>query len=56
MAERSFAGELNKLRAGEGDIVRGEGILAITKATASVRCFLRGWLSGHPDFTPNGRA
>ena len=34
MAERSFAGEV-RLRAGEGDIVRGEGILAITKRCSS---------------------
>ncbi len=32
MAERSFAKEVLKLRAGDGDVFRGEGILAITKA------------------------
>ena len=32
MAERSFAGEVQKLRLGEGDEFRGEGILAVTKA------------------------
>ena len=32
MAERSFAAEVRKLRLGEGDVFRGEGILAITKA------------------------
>jgi indolepyruvate ferredoxin oxidoreductase alpha subunit len=32
MAERSFAREVEKLRLGEGDEFRGEGILAITKA------------------------
>ncbi len=32
MAERSFAKEVLKLRAGEGEVFRGEGILAITKA------------------------
>ena len=32
MAERSFAKEVEHLRLGEGDIFRGEGILAITKA------------------------
>ncbi|MEX3007488.1 thiamine pyrophosphate-dependent enzyme [Hoeflea sp. TYP-13] len=32
MAERSFAKEVQKLKMGEGDIFRGEGILAITKA------------------------
>jgi indolepyruvate ferredoxin oxidoreductase alpha subunit len=32
MAERSFAKEVLKLRLGEGDEFRGEGILAVTKA------------------------
>jgi indolepyruvate ferredoxin oxidoreductase alpha subunit len=32
MAERSFAAEVEKLRIGEGEVFRGEGILAITKA------------------------
>ena len=32
MAERSFAGEVGKLRLGAGEIFRGEGILAVTKA------------------------
>src|SRR3712207_4834287 len=32
MAERSFAKEVEQLRLGEGEIFRGEGILAITKA------------------------
>src|SRR6267154_1225457 len=32
MAERSFAREVADLRLGEGDVFRGEGILAITKA------------------------
>ena len=32
MAERSFKGELAKLRLGEGQEFRGEGILAVTKA------------------------
>lgn len=32
MAERSFAKEVEKLRLGEGEEFRGEGILAITKA------------------------
>ena len=32
MAERSFAKEVQDLKLGEGDIFRGEGILAITKA------------------------
>lgn len=32
MAERSFAQEVLKLRAGDGELFKGEGILAITKA------------------------
>ncbi|QDL38062.1 indolepyruvate ferredoxin oxidoreductase subunit alpha [Rhodoferax sediminis] len=32
MAERSFTNEVQKLRLGEGDEFRGEGILAVTKA------------------------
>jgi indolepyruvate ferredoxin oxidoreductase alpha subunit len=32
MAERSFADEVDKLNLGEGEIFRGEGILAVTKA------------------------
>ncbi|HUL64713.1 MAG TPA: indolepyruvate ferredoxin oxidoreductase subunit alpha [Burkholderiaceae bacterium] len=32
MAERSFAEEVKNLRLGEGEIFRGEGILAVTKA------------------------
>jgi indolepyruvate ferredoxin oxidoreductase alpha subunit len=32
MAERSLAREVEDLRLGDGDIFRGEGILAITKA------------------------
>ncbi len=32
MAERSFATEVTKLRLGEGEAFRGEGILAVTKA------------------------
>ncbi len=32
MAERSFSREVQDLRAGAGDVFRGEGILAITKA------------------------
>ena len=32
MAERSFAKEVQHLRMGEGEIFRGEGILAVTKA------------------------
>jgi indolepyruvate ferredoxin oxidoreductase alpha subunit len=32
MAERSFKKEVEKLRLGEGEVFRGEGILAVTKA------------------------
>jgi indolepyruvate ferredoxin oxidoreductase alpha subunit len=32
MAERSFAKEVEQLRIGEGEVFKGEGILAITKA------------------------
>ncbi|HEX7381098.1 MAG TPA: indolepyruvate ferredoxin oxidoreductase subunit alpha [Nevskiaceae bacterium] len=32
MAERSFKGEVKKLRLGKGDVFHGEGIMAITKA------------------------
>ena len=32
MAERSFAREVKDLKLGAGDVFRGEGILAITKA------------------------
>jgi len=32
MAERSFRTEVGKLRLGAGEVFRGEGILAVTKA------------------------
>jgi indolepyruvate ferredoxin oxidoreductase alpha subunit len=32
MAERSFVAEVSKLRLGAGEVFRGEGILAVTKA------------------------
>ncbi|MEQ1964745.1 indolepyruvate ferredoxin oxidoreductase subunit alpha [Xenorhabdus khoisanae] len=32
MAERSFVGEVKKLRLGQGEVFSGEGILAVTKA------------------------
>src|SRR6188768_1044843 len=32
MAERSFKSEVEQLKLGDGDIFRGEGILAVTKA------------------------
>ena len=37
MAERSFAREVEDLRLGDGEVFRGEGILAITKARRSRR-------------------
>jgi len=43
MAERSFEREVQDLRLGEGEVFRGEGILAITRAllqsgVSSTRC------------------
>ena len=35
MAERSFAKEVEALKLGDGEIFRGEGILAVTKACCS---------------------
>ena len=32
MAEKSFVDEVQKLRLGDGEVFRGEGILAVTKA------------------------
>ena len=33
--ERSFAREIEQLKLGDGDVFRGEGILAVTKALPS---------------------
>jgi indolepyruvate ferredoxin oxidoreductase alpha subunit len=56
MAERSFAREVEDLKLGEGEIFRGEGILAITKALLRIRRFLCRRLPGLTDLAPDGRA
>ena len=48
MAERSFAKEVLKLRAGEGDVFQGEGILAITKALLQSGVSYVGGYQGSP--------
>ncbi|MEH6516896.1 MAG: indolepyruvate ferredoxin oxidoreductase subunit alpha [Halioglobus sp.] len=48
MAERSFAHEVLKLRAGEGDVFKGEGILAITKALLQSGVSYVGGYQGSP--------
>lgn len=48
MAERSFAKEVEHLRLGEGDIFRGEGILAITKALLQSGVSYVGGYQGSP--------
>ncbi len=48
MAERSFAREVEDLRLGEGDIFRGEGILAITKALLQSGVSYIGGYQGSP--------
>ncbi len=48
MAERSFAQEVLKLRAGDGDVFRGEGILAITKALLQSGVSYVGGYQGSP--------
>ncbi|MEQ8802368.1 MAG: indolepyruvate ferredoxin oxidoreductase, partial [Haliea sp.] len=48
MAERSFAEEVLKLRAGDGDVFRGEGILAITKALLQSGVSYVGGYQGSP--------
>jgi len=48
MAERSFKHEVLKLRAGEGDIFRGEGILAVTKALLQSGVSYVGGYQGSP--------
>ena len=37
MAERSFVAEVEKLRLPAGEVFRGEGILAVTKALRALR-------------------
>src|SRR6195952_1254584 len=48
MAERSFAREVEDLRLGEGDVFRGEGILAITKALLQCGVSYVGGYQGSP--------
>ena len=48
MAERSFAEEVQKLRSGDGDVFRGEGILAITKALLQSGVSYVGGYQGSP--------
>jgi indolepyruvate ferredoxin oxidoreductase alpha subunit len=48
MAERSFAREVADLRLGEGEIFRGEGILAITKALLQSGVAYVGGYQGSP--------
>ena len=48
MAERSFKKEVLKLKSGDGDIFRGEGILAITKALLQSGVAYVGGYQGSP--------
>ncbi len=48
MAERSFAEEVEKLRLGEGDVFRGEGILAVAKALLQAGVAYVGGYQGAP--------
>ncbi len=48
MAERSFAREVEDLKLGEGDIFKGEGILAITKALLQSGVSYVGGYQGSP--------
>jgi indolepyruvate ferredoxin oxidoreductase alpha subunit len=48
MAERSFKKEVEKLRLGEGDDFRGEGILAVTKALLQSGVSYVGGYQGSP--------
>ena len=48
MAERSFKKEVLKLRAGDGEIFRGEGILAVTKALLQSGVSYVGGYQGSP--------
>lgn len=48
MAERSFAKEVLKLRAGDGEVFRGEGILAVTKALLQSGVSYVGGYQGSP--------
>ena len=48
MAERSFKKEVLKLRAGDGEVFRGEGILAVTKALLQSGVSYVGGYQGSP--------
>ncbi|MBT5445172.1 MAG: indolepyruvate ferredoxin oxidoreductase, partial [Gammaproteobacteria bacterium] len=48
MAERSFKSEVLKLRAGQGDVFKGEGILAVTKALLQSGVSYVGGYQGSP--------
>ena len=48
MAERSFTEEVKKLRAGDGEVFKGEGILAITKALLQSGVSYVGGYQGSP--------
>lgn len=48
MAERSFKGEVEKLRKGEGELFHGEGILAVTKALLQSGVAYVGGYQGSP--------
>lgn len=48
MAERSFKAEVEKLRLGEGELFRGEGILAVTKALLQSGVAYVGGYQGSP--------
>ncbi|KQT83842.1 indolepyruvate ferredoxin oxidoreductase subunit alpha [Aurantimonas sp. Leaf443] len=48
MAERSFVREVEELKLGEGDVFRGEGILAITKALLQSGVSYVGGYQGSP--------
>ncbi len=48
MAERSFAKQVEKLRLGDGEIFRGEGILAVAKALLQSGVAYLGGYQGSP--------
>ena len=48
MAERSFTNEVKKLCAGQGEVFKGEGILAITKALLQSGVSYVGGYQGSP--------
>lgn len=51
MAERSFVEEVKKLRLSGGDVFRGEGILAVTKALLESGVSYVAGYQGHPSRT-----